>query len=44
MTTVAIQEQVGSKLDAVRSLLAREITGSGDVCLTCSFQSGGACF
>ncbi len=39
MTTVAIQDQVEIKLDAVRSLLAREITGRGDVCLTCSFQA-----
>ena len=26
-------------LGAVRSLLAREVTGRGDVCLTCSFQA-----
>jgi phosphoadenosine phosphosulfate reductase len=26
-------------LSAVRSLLAREVTGRGDVCLTCSFQA-----
>ena len=39
MTTVEIQQEVSSRLDAVRSLLAREITGSGDVCLTCSFQA-----
>ncbi len=39
MSTVGIQEQVATKLDAVRSLLAREITGRGDVCLTCSFQA-----
>lgn len=39
MTIVAIQDQVETKLEAVRSLLAREITGSGDVCLTCSFQA-----
>ena len=39
MSTVEIHEAVTTKLDAVRSLLAREITGSGDVCLTCSFQA-----
>jgi phosphoadenosine phosphosulfate reductase len=39
VSTVEIHEAVTTKLDAVRSLLAREITGSGDVCLTCSFQA-----
>jgi phosphoadenosine phosphosulfate reductase len=39
MSTVEIQDQVAIKLDAVRSLLKREITGRGDVCLTCSFQA-----
>jgi phosphoadenosine phosphosulfate reductase len=39
MSTIEIQDQVATKLDAVRSLLAREITGHGDVCLTCSFQA-----
>jgi phosphoadenosine phosphosulfate reductase len=39
MSTVEIQDQVATKLDAVRLLLAREITGRGDVCLTCSFQA-----
>src|SRR5580658_6472579 len=39
MSTVEIQEQVAIKLDAVRSLLAGKIPGSGDVCLTCSFQA-----
>ena len=39
MNTVEIQNQVAGKLDAVRSLLAREITGRSDVCLTCSFQA-----
>jgi phosphoadenosine phosphosulfate reductase len=39
MSTVGIQEQVAIKLDAVRSLLSRAITGRGDVCLTCSFQA-----
>jgi hypothetical protein len=31
MSTVDIQHEVQVKLDAVRSLLAREITGGGDV-------------
>ena len=39
MTTVEIHAQVSAKLDEVRAALAREITGSHDVCLTCSFQS-----
>jgi phosphoadenosine phosphosulfate reductase len=39
MSAVEIQNQVATKLDAVRSLLVREITGRGDVCLTCSFQA-----
>ena len=39
MTTVAIQVEVQIRLDAVRSLLAREIAGREDVCLTCSFQA-----
>jgi phosphoadenosine phosphosulfate reductase len=39
MTTTEIEEQVGSKLEDARKLLAAEITGAGDVCLTCSFQA-----
>jgi phosphoadenosine phosphosulfate reductase len=39
MSTVAIKDEVAFKLDAVRALLAREVTGRGDVCLTCSFQA-----
>jgi phosphoadenosine phosphosulfate reductase len=39
MSTIAIQEEVAIKLEAVRALLAHEITGQGDVCLTCSFQA-----
>jgi phosphoadenosine phosphosulfate reductase len=38
-TLVAIQDVVAVELDSVRELLAREITGRGDVCLTCSFQA-----
>lgn len=39
MGTVEINAQVTAKLDQVRTTLAREITGKGDVCLTCSFQA-----
>ena len=39
MSTLAIQDEVAIKLNAVRALLKREITVLGDVCLTCSFQA-----
>ncbi|MGA2674147.1 MAG: phosphoadenylyl-sulfate reductase [Terracidiphilus sp.] len=39
MSTVEIQEQVKTRLDAVRAVLAREIAGKTDACLTCSFQA-----
>jgi len=39
MSTIEIQEQINAKLCEVRAVLAREITGKGDVCITCSFQS-----
>jgi phosphoadenosine phosphosulfate reductase len=39
MTIAAIQTEVDSKLDRVREILSREISGKGDVCLTCSFQA-----
>ncbi len=39
MSTIAIQDEVAIKLNAVRALLKREITVLGDVCLTCSFQA-----
>lgn len=39
MTTAEIKSSVEAKLSRVREVLAREITGSGDVCLTCSFQA-----
>jgi phosphoadenosine phosphosulfate reductase len=39
MSTAAINTGVEAKLDEVRSALAREITGKGDVCVTCSFQA-----
>jgi phosphoadenosine phosphosulfate reductase len=39
MSTVEIEEQVNAKLSAVRATLARELTGDGDVCITCSFQA-----
>lgn len=39
MSTAEINAQVNSKLDALRATLSREVTGKGDVCLTCSFQA-----
>lgn len=39
MSTAVIESEVNAKLDAVRAALAGEITGKGDVCLTCSFQA-----
>jgi phosphoadenosine phosphosulfate reductase len=39
MTTLQIQDEIAIKLNSVRSLLKREITILGDVCLTCSFQA-----
>ena len=39
MSTTEIHAQVKTRLDDVRSVLAREITGNQDVCLTCSFQA-----
>lgn len=39
MNTLLIHDEVAIKLNAVRGKLKHEITGSGDVCLTCSFQA-----
>jgi phosphoadenosine phosphosulfate reductase len=39
MGTETIQSEVAAKLEAVGNTLARELTGQGDVCLTCSFQA-----
>ena len=39
MSVQEISAEVNAKLDAVRATLEREVTGSGDVCLTCSFQA-----
>ena len=39
MSTVEINEEVSAKLDNVRAALGRAIIGTGDVCLTCSFQA-----
>jgi len=39
MGVAEIASEVNAKLDAVRATLAREVTGKGDVCLTCSFQA-----
>ena len=34
-----IESAVETKLDAVRAILGRAVTGQGDVCVTCSFQA-----
>jgi phosphoadenosine phosphosulfate reductase len=39
MSTAEIHAQVDAKLDALGVTLEREVTGKGDVCLTCSFQA-----
>ena len=39
MSVAGISAEVNAKLDAVRATLEREVTGKGDVCLTCSFQA-----
>ncbi len=39
MSITEIATEVNAKLDQVRVALAQEITGKGDVCLTCSFQA-----
>jgi phosphoadenosine phosphosulfate reductase len=39
LSTAEIQTQVKIKLNEVRDALSREISGQGDVCLTCSFQA-----
>ncbi len=39
MSVAEIANEVATKLANVRSALAQEITGAGDVCLTCSFQA-----
>lgn len=39
MSTHDFSSQLAFKLDRVRALLSREVTGKGNVCLTCSFQA-----
>jgi len=39
MSIAEIASRVIVRLDEVRAALAAEVTGSGDVCLTCSFQA-----
>src|ERR1700728_844086 len=39
MSVAGISAEVNAKLEAVRATLAHEVTGQGDVCLTCSFQA-----
>jgi len=39
MNTTAPKPQVETRLAEVRAILAREVTGNHDACLTCSFQA-----
>jgi phosphoadenosine phosphosulfate reductase len=39
MSIAEIQDGIATQLEAVRALMAREIAGRSDVCLTCSFQA-----
>ena len=39
MSTTTFETELQAKLDNVRALLAKNVTGNGDVCLTCSFQA-----
>ncbi|MBV8632374.1 MAG: phosphoadenylyl-sulfate reductase [Silvibacterium sp.] len=39
MTVAAIHNEVGTKLNQLRSLLAEVLPGRDEVCLTCSFQA-----
>jgi len=39
MSIAEIASRVTARLNDVRAALAGEVTGSGDVCLTCSFQA-----
>jgi phosphoadenosine phosphosulfate reductase len=39
MSKAEIEIEVSAKLDEARAVLAREITGKRDTCLTCSFQA-----
>lgn len=39
MTIATVENEVNTKLNNVRAMLAGVITGASDVCLTCSFQA-----
>lgn len=39
MSATAFESELQTKLDHVRKVLAQNVTGKGDVCLTCSFQA-----
>jgi phosphoadenosine phosphosulfate reductase len=39
LSTTTFETELQAKLDNVRALLAKNVTGNGDVCLTCSFQA-----
>jgi phosphoadenosine phosphosulfate reductase len=39
MSTVEMKAEINARLELVRTALAREIQGTADICLTCSFQA-----
>jgi phosphoadenosine phosphosulfate reductase len=39
LSTTTFETELQAKLDNVRALLEKNVTGKGDVCLTCSFQA-----
>lgn len=39
ISTAGVETKIEGKLEAVKACLRREVTGKGDVCLTCSFQA-----
>lgn len=41
MATAQILSEIKPRIEDVRAFLADELTGAGDVCLTCSFQAEG---
>jgi phosphoadenosine phosphosulfate reductase len=39
LSTTTFETDLQAKLDSVRAILEKNVTGKGDVCLTCSFQA-----
>jgi phosphoadenosine phosphosulfate reductase len=39
MSTITFETELQTKFENVRKVLAQNVTGKGDVCLTCSFQA-----